>query len=394
MLTLARDPGVPQRDALLSEATVARLLGAPVERVYAKYRVGESLRVVFRVGDDGHVAARSFSDGASAPAYERALASAVPAGPLPPVIHARELDTVFWTFPNDRRIAALPLFAPGSQALADLLGRRCAETRLVSYAAERAASAACLDERGGVLAYVKVHAGDGAERERRALATLSAAGPRLPRVLGASENALALEPLPGRRIEELTGSDLANALRGVGRALAALHEPAPRGYPRFVRLDADRLARAVSAIARARPDAGRSAALLLAGLLDGRDDEEGVLLHGDANLRNAIGNGDGVVLIDLEDSAAGPAAADLGQVLARLLAARVTGRITAAEERALAAALLAGYAAVRRPPDAASLRWHTAASVLARVALPAVSRVREPLLRRLVPLLEAAEAAA
>ena len=70
------------------------------------------------------------------------------------------------------------------------------------------------------------------------------------------------------------------------------------------------------------------------------------------------------------------------------------GRITAADERALAAALLDGYAAVRRPPDAASLRWHTAASVLARVALPAVNRVRAPLLRRLVALLEAAEAVA
>ena len=318
----------------------------------------------------------------------------MPAGPLAPVIHARELDAVFWTFPNDRRIAALPLIAPGSQALADLLGRQCAETRLLSYAAERAASAACLDERGNVLAYVKVHAGAGAERERRALETLSATGPRVPRVLGSSANALALEPLPGRRIEDLSGTDLANALRGVGRALAALHEPAPRGYPRFARLDTDRLARAVAAIARARPDAGRSAALLLAVLLDRRDDEAGVLLHGDANLRNAIVDGDGVALIDLEDSAAGPAAADLGQALARLLAARVTGRITTAEETALAAALLDGYAAVRRPPDAAALRWHTAASVLARVALPAVNRVREPLLRRLVPLLDAAEAAA
>ena len=181
---LAPDPGVPQRDSLLDDAIVARLLGGPVERVYAKYRVGESLRVVHRLGGGGHVAARTFRDGASAAAYERALGSAVPAGGLPPVLHAPELDAVFWTFPNDRRIVDLPLLAPGSPALADLLGRRCAETRLMSYAAERAASAACLDDRGGVLAYVKVHAGDGAERERRALAALGPTGPRVPRVLG------------------------------------------------------------------------------------------------------------------------------------------------------------------------------------------------------------------
>jgi aminoglycoside phosphotransferase len=409
---LAPDAGVPQRDALLSERTVARLLGAPVERVYAKYRVGESLRVVYRVGADGHVAARTFRGGASAAAYERALASAVPAGPPAPVIHAPALDAVFWTFPNDRKIAALPLLAPGSPALAALVGRRCAATRLVAYAAERAANAACLDGRGQVVAYVKVHAGDGAARERRALETAAAAGVRVPRVLAAAERALALEPLSGRRLDGLTGRELAAALRALGAALAALHEAAPAGQPRFDRLDPDRLARAVAVIGRARPDAARSAAALLdravarrdecrlVPLMGGRDDTRrdngarSVLLHGDANLRNAILDGNSVGLIDFEDAAAGPAAADLGQLLAGLLAARVLGTISAGAERALAGALLDGYRAVACPPDAGSLRWHTAASVLARVALPAVNRVRVPVLRRLVPLLDAAEATA
>ena len=50
-------------------------------------------------------------------------------------------------------------------------------------------------------------------------------------------------------------------------------------------------------------------------------------------------------------------------------------------------ALLDGYA---NPPDPYALRWFTAASVLARCALPAVSRVRPPVLRRLAPTLDAA----
>ncbi len=121
-------------------------------------------------------------------------------------------------------------------------------------------------------------------------------------------------------------------------------------------------------------------------------------LHGDANLRNAIlattpersaqGRPE-VVLVDLEDSGAGPAAADLGQILAGLLTARIRGAIDDRTERALGDALLAGYG---EPPAWDAVRWHTAAAVLARVALPAVNRVRPELLPCLRPLLDGAEA--
>ena len=122
-MRLAPDPAVPQRDALLDPETVGGLYGAVAERVYAKYRVGESLRVVYRLDGAHHVAARTFRDGASADAYDRAQAGAVAAGPLPPVLHARELDTVFWTFPNDRKLATLTLLRDGSPVLHELLGR-------------------------------------------------------------------------------------------------------------------------------------------------------------------------------------------------------------------------------------------------------------------------------
>jgi hypothetical protein len=377
---LTADPAVPQRDALLDRDAVARVLGGPVERVYAKYRVGESLRVVYRAGDT-HVAGRSYRDGASAAAYERALASAVPAAG-PPVRHAPELDAVFWTFPNDRRISGLPLLAPGSPDLPRLLGRRAA-ARVVAYAAEQAATAECRDERGRVCAYVKVHAGDGAERERRALEALPA-----PRVLAAADRAVALEPVPGRRLDTLRGRELARGLHALGAALAALHATAPPARPGFDRLAPHRLARAASVIARARPQAGGPAARLLVALLeDPAPAGPTAFVHGDANPRNAFVHDGRVMLIDFEDASAGPAAADLGRLLAGLHAARVLGRVSVAEQRAFGAALLAGYG---RPPDEDSLRWHTAASVLARVALPAVNRVREPLLRRLGALLDEA----
>ena len=51
--------------------------------------------------------------------------------------------------------------------------------------------------------------------------------------------------------------------------------------------------------------------------------------------------------------------------------------------------LLAGYGRVATLPDRAALRWHIAAALLARVALPAVSRVRPDILARLPELLDA-----
>ena len=103
-----------------------------------------------------------------------------------------------------------------------------------------------------------------------------------------------------------------------------------------------------------------------------------VTLHGDANLRNALQLAGGrVALLDLEHLSRGPAEADLGQVLAALLASRTPGAKT----------LLAGYG---RPVDRHALRWHTAASILARIALPAISRYRPAQLAHLDQLLEAA----
>lgn len=407
---LAPDPAVPQRDALLDERRMGELLGTALagaaaegcERVNAKYRVGESLRVAYRitVGSATHtLAGRTFA-GRSARVYRRAAAASRGAGPLPAVLHAPELETVFWTFPNDRRLAGLPLLDGRSGELDRLVGGAVARTRVVAYAPERAATAECLDAGGRVLAYVKLH-WDAAERElARAQAAAAAVGPddrrlRLPRVLGASlpDGVLVLEPLAGRRLDGLTAAELRPALRALGSGLATLHGVRPLPERRFDRLDHDRLVQAADLIARVRPDCRRAAASVLTRLLGRAADAAGepVHVHGDANLRNALLDGDRIALVDLEDAAAGPAAADLGFVLAGLLAARAQDRLAAAAQDALTAALLSGYGEAGRMPASPALRWHTAASVLARVAVPAVGRVRPALLACLEPLLRAAE---
>ena len=139
MTLLAADPRVPRRDALLRPETMAGVLsqrlhaGVPVdacERMYVKYRVGDSVRVVYRyrVGEQTtFAAARSGrSDGVPAP----------------------EVDAALYPFPHDRKLEALPRL-PG---------------RLVAWAAEQSATAK-LDG-----AYAKVQRGDGERRGLRALA--------------------------------------------------------------------------------------------------------------------------------------------------------------------------------------------------------------------------------
>ncbi|MGH2949894.1 MAG: hypothetical protein ACRDPC_27140, partial [Solirubrobacteraceae bacterium] len=185
-------------------------------------------------------------------------------------MHLPALDAVLWRFPNDRRLATLPLLAGRSGTLDRLVGRRGTTPRLVAYCAERSATAECVHESGRVLAYAKVHAGEGAERERRGLERVAAAvGPddphlHVPRLVAAADGALVVEAVDGRRLDTLDVSELPAAVERLGAALATLHERATVPERRFERLDVHRLAKAVGVISRARPDAGSAAAELLA----------------------------------------------------------------------------------------------------------------------------------
>ncbi|MDA0184838.1 aminoglycoside phosphotransferase family protein [Solirubrobacter phytolaccae] len=326
---LAPDSSVPRRDALLRPETMAGVLsqrlhgGVPVEaceRHYVKYRVGESLRVVYRyrVGDATHfAAARSGRDDG---------------------IPAPEVDAALYPFPHDRKLPALTRL-PGE---------------LVAWAAEQSATSACDD------AFAKVQRGDGERHGLHALADQDAV--RVPRILHDDGDVLTIEALHGTR----------PTMHAFGTTLAALHEHKGPGALSFARLDLARLSTAADVIARARPDAG-DAAKRLVERLGAPPEQPVVTIHGDANLGNALQLDDGTVaLLDLEHLSEGPAAADVGQVVANLLVGRQDVR-----------AFLDGYG----PIDREALRWYTLASLLARVALPAISRYRPELIVRLPRLL-------
>lgn len=411
-LNLASDSLLPQRDLLLDTDDVARHLSSrlgtngPIAidscaRLRAKYRVGDSLRVLYRIrtGNRYHtVAARAFVEGRSKQAYERAVLGAVSGDFLRPVAHDAGLETVFWTFPNDRRIGGLRALTSIPAELSQLFAPAWTRSRVVAYAPEKCATAQCLDDRSRVLAYAKVYAREDGQRifdiynALRQTQTSETRGIRLPRAFAYREadHMLLLEAVEGRRIADLHGDELLHGYRRLGLALAALHDlPLPDGLPTFKRLDLQRIRRATRIVGQARPDVQREAHDL-ANELSLRWEPSGmapVCLHGDVHPKNGIMRGDRLTLIDLDQAAAGNAAADLGSLLAGLAYNHRAGLLSRQVARELGDAFLNGYASLRQLPEHTALQWHTAAALLAERALRAINRIRPEGLRCLPELL-------
>jgi aminoglycoside phosphotransferase len=407
-LGLAPDRVLPQRDVLLDgdemRARLTRLLGLSATPITAyrrgrvKYRIGESLRVVhhLEVGADSVlVSSRTFPAGASDAVFRQALSAARPSGRLRGVAHDAELETVFWTFPNDRKLARLWALDPESGALPTLAGGPVERTALTAYAPEKAAIVSCWGPPAPAsapspIAYAKVYADTGdaawAQHVHCALGHLIGTGHpllRLPASLGlaGAHGIHVVEALAGRRVDTLRGAALTRAMGSLGAAVATLHTQPPvagaGGRVRFLRLAPERQRRAAELIARARPDVA-SVATALADRLQARapaPDADPVCLHGDVHRKNAIEHRGRIALIDLDQVSAGPPAAEVGSILAGVrYHALVAGRTDLAAP--WQDAFLAGYGGVRPVPDALAVRWHIAAALLSERALRAVNRVR------------------
>lgn len=412
---LAPDQRLPWRDRLLdpveARTLLAHHLGDPVgttlercEVVRVKYRVGESLRAVYRLGVGGReqiVAARMFTDGGSAAAYRQAAARAVPSGALRPMARDIGLDTVLWAFPNDRRLTDLGILDAVPAQLRNLLGPPWVASQLVAYAPEKSATARCLDSAGSTLGYVKAYAHPDARRHAGVLGSVgsrrfAAGGLRVPRVLAVSaeRRMLWLEPVDGRPLAVLRGVELASAMTSLGAALGLLHRLPAEDLPAFARFDPARIAHAAVVVALARPDLAEPARRLAISLAASRPPPQStpVHLHGDAHPRNVLVDDGRLALIDLDQAGAGEPAADLGGVLARLRHDRHLGRLDEGTAADLAGHLLEGYADTGPLPAGRTLRWHTAAALLTERVLRAVNRVILPALPGIGPLIdEAAE---
>jgi aminoglycoside phosphotransferase len=366
---LAPDPAVPERDALLAPTTDALPVPATsVEVLRCKYRVGESLRVVYRVDGVRLISVRA--GGGRRPRW--------------------------WVFPNDRRLRDLrALLQPEPMwSLAASLGWHRSE--VVEYAPERSLTVRAVDRSGATVGYAKRYApgsrdvGALAARYAATATHLGASPVSSPRPLAWAADLLVLEAMRGTMLAEL--GVVADRAARLGLAIASLHGASPPpAAPAFDRLTAGRLSGAAAAIERAIPDlADGTRGLLDALLRRDRPTRERVFLHGDYHPKNTLVDGDHVALIDLDQAGTGPAAADLGGFVARGCVATLLGRQGPLEEASVASAFLAGYASVRRAPTDAELRWHTAAALLGEQAVRAVSRVRADVLAVLPSIVERA----
>lgn len=416
---LAADPALPARDILLDADAVrerlTRSLGVDGQLaldtctlVRAKYRIGESLRVVYRLGlaDGQHlVSARAFTSGKSGPAHARACARVVATGDLRPTLHDAPLDTVWWTFPNDRRLRdAASLLRPTARLAASVGAPSWCDSSVVEYAPERSVTLQATDHAGSTVAYAKSYAPETGVASRLALryrwlASTLASRPmqvNAPTSLGWSDERqlLLLQPMPGVRWSDLESARMGPALVRLGQAIAALHltDAETSGLARFTRLDVRRLVHSAELVSTARPDVAHQATRLAHRLASGPPSGElDVVLHGDCHPKNALVDGDDIALIDLDQAGVGSAAADLGSLLARLRYSTLAGELSAGDAAGLGAGFLAGYASVRPLPPGATLRWHTAAALLAERAMRAVNRLNVAGLGQLGGLLGAAE---
>jgi aminoglycoside phosphotransferase len=400
---LANDPALPQRDVLIDENVMAQYLSRLIarygdfsidscERLRTKYRVGASLRVLYEVSGGGHsyrIAARAF------PKAQRVTNQSTST----PEIYAPELNTIFWIYPHDRKIKNLIVLDGIPEELRNIEGREWVESTIVGHAPEKSVTAKCLDQDNEVIAYAKIYAGEegrdvyDAYQEIHAALKAGMVQLQIPRALSYHDkhHLLLLEPVPGVPLSGLQQADRKYAYRRLGEALKKLHSISPpSSIPRSIRLTPDALMQAAATISQARPAVAIQAQQLAGKLIACHEecsDARPVLLHGDLHPKNVLMDGDRLFLLDLDQAATGPAALDIGSVIAGLYCEAC---VTEGDSSLLINAFLAGYGLAEE--SRTSLRWYVAAALLEERALRAITRIRFGGLEKLPEILTTAEA--
>ena len=171
------------------------------------------------------------------------------------------LDTVFWIFPEDRKLQGLAELTSPSPPRGRCSAAPWSRSELVAYTPEKAATARCEDASGRVVGFAKVQVGDEGRRSvdvlRAARRGIANDGPlRLPDAVAyLPDRHMALfTPAPGRPLHQLPRDRWPEAMAALGAGLAVLHRQPVDGFAPFARLDPCRLDAAGEVLRQARPD--------------------------------------------------------------------------------------------------------------------------------------------
>ena len=394
---LAPDPALPQRDLLLDDEQMAGRLSLLIgrrgsalvdscEKLRVKYRIGESLRILYRVSRSS----RTHLIAAKAVAGPGAAAAHSASG-----IFDVDLRAAFWECSDDRKIEHLSLLRDKPETLSRVLGDTWHHSEDIAYLPEKCATVRCVNRNDEAIAYAKMYAATEAKSIYTTYLRLASAVTRIVEPLEYSEahRLLLLNPVTGLRIADLKQEQMTDGFAGLAKTLASLHAaPIPSHLPHFHRHDLEGLHKCARIVGMARPDVATVAKELdcdLRSTVPSREDL--VCLHGDVHPKNGIALNGLVTLIDLDQGAVGPAAADLGSLLALLHYNWRIGLLTRRRKQQLASAFLDAYACSRQLPTQRCLRWHTAAALLSERALRSVNRIRPEGLHHLSQLLDDAK---
>lgn len=207
-------------------------------------------------------------------------------------------------------------------------------------------------------------------------------GVQFPDWIGGSKThrALAFSWLPGVTLRDLKATDIPEATRRAGAAIAHFHAGT---QPRFKKHDAVQAARQTIALAdnlaMLLPEEAAHARDLARALAEWHEGISGpeVPVHGDFYDKQVVAGNHGVALIDSDNAHIGHPTSDVACFIAHIERHAISGVMPAGAAAARSVALLEGYREVNTAPDLSQLGLHTAFYLFKLIHHPFRDRVQD-----------------
>jgi Phosphotransferase enzyme family len=375
---------------------------------------------------DHYLCGRVFEPGASSERFAKYRRQPLET-PLigPPLLHIEELEMILWSFPNDRRLSALPILVDESRLAKEIVpelvrnwwGEGWSITELSSSIASYVHERRCSVRLALRLRYdatgesqfwnvygktSEAESGDAIDRAARKLWDSQA------RQLGAFDMARPLgswsdsrifwqQEVPGRPLARWREARLnAGQFSGAGAAVAELHHSLLDGASAVTLTDViHRLHERADMICRAWPERRSEISPIMVRLIEAAprlNQDVLVTVHGDLHAENIVIDQDRISLIDLDEAVSGPPMHDIGHFVAYLL---WDGSLAGHSTTELGAAIVAFVQSYRSrtawPAPDVEIAWYAAAALISEKIFRCVTLMQTGNERHLARFLELAD---